>query len=324
MIAIYNADAYFHYGSSRLDALTDIVQLLRPRTVLLGSMAAAGHWGVRMPPQPGPTFYLVMEGSCWFAADGEAPVELGPGDFVLSARPQTDRSFSHPGVATAFSDAAFKASHSVDGELRLGDPDVPPTVRKLGGLILCDPANADLLVGLLPRFVYVRADDWGAGRLRTVIDLIREEAGGAAPGRESILARLIEVLLIGTLRQQPWTGQTGVLAALADPRLARALAAIHADVQRGWAVAELARVAGMSRSAFARRFTETVGAAPVEYLLGWRMAVAKDALRHGHGTLEEIAAMVGYQSASAFSTTFSRRVGCPPREFVQRIEHAVT
>ena len=136
-----------------------------------------------------------------------------------------------------------------------------------------------------------------------------------------MLSRLIEVMLIETLRREAeaWSAHTGVLGGLADPRLAAALADIHADVRRGWTVAELARRSGMSRSVFARRFSEAVGAAPVEYLLNWRMALSKDALLHGRGTLEEVAAEVGYKSASAFSTAFSRRVGCPPGDYAARL-----
>ena len=98
--------------------MTDIIQLLRPHTVLLGSMAASGRWGIRLPRQPGPTFHFVTEGRCWFQADQGDLVELQQGDYVLSAKPLADSFFSEPGAETALSDAAFKASHSVDGELR--------------------------------------------------------------------------------------------------------------------------------------------------------------------------------------------------------------
>ena len=196
-----------------------------------------------------------------------------------------------------------------------------PTTRILGGLIVCDPANADLLVGLLPRFIHVRATEDTGARLRALVSIIREEAKDARPGRDAILSRLIEVMLIETLRREAAVRlpHAGVLGGLADPQLARALANIHADVARGWTVAELAGRAGMSRSVFARRFSEAVGAAPVEYLLSWRMARAKDALLHGRGTLEEIAATVGYKSASAFSTAFSHRVGCPPSDYAAKL-----
>jgi AraC-like DNA-binding protein len=302
-----------------LDALTDIIRLLRPQTVLLGGMAASGRWGVRVPPQPGPTFYFVTEGGCWFQGEDNNLVELQQGDYVLSARPKADAFLSEPGAKTVLSDDAFKASHSVDGEIRLGDTAAGPMTRILGGLIVCDPANADLLVRLLPPFIHVRAAEDAGQRMRTLVSFVREEAGDARPGRDAVLSRLIEVMLIETLRREAaaLSPHAGVLGGLADPQLARALAHIHADVTRGWTVAELARHAGMSRSVFARRFSEAVGAAPVEYLLDWRMALAKDALRHGRGTLDEIAASIGYRSASAFSTAFSQKVGCPPSSFAK-------
>lgn len=319
---IHNEKSLFYYGSSRLDALTDIIRLLRPQTVLLGGMAASGRWGVRVPAQPGPTFYFVTEGRCWFQGEYSGLIELEQGDYVLSARPVTDCFFSEPGVETVLSDDAFKASHSVDGEIRIGDATAEPAsfTRILGGLIVCDPANADLLVRLLPRFTHVRAAEDAGARMRMLVSFVREEADGTRPGRDAVLSRLIEVMLIETLRRKAaaLSPHAGVLGGLADPQLARALAFIHADVTRGWTVAELARHAGMSRSVFARRFSEAVGAAPVEYLLDWRMALAKDALRHGRGTLDEIAASIGYRSASAFSTAFSQKVGCPPSSYAAK------
>lgn len=301
-----------------MDALTDIIRLLRPRTVLLGGMAASGRWGVQLPPQPGPTFYFVTQGRCWFLSPDSDPVELQAGDYVLSARPLADCFYSEPGVRLDLSDDAFKVRHTVNGEIRIGAPagDRPAT-RILGGLILCEPANADLLVGLMPRLIHVRASEDAGARMRTLVSFVREEAGEARPGRDAVLSRLIEVMLIETLRREAaaLSPHAGVLGGLADPQLARAMSAIHADVGRGWTVADLARLAGMSRSVFARRFSEAVGAAPVEYLLHWRMALAKDALRHGRDTLEEIAASIGYRSASAFSTAFSQKVGCPPSSY---------
>jgi AraC-like DNA-binding protein len=300
-----------------MDALTDIIKLLRPQTVLLGGMTASGRWGVRVPAQPGPTFYFVTEGRCWFQQHESDPIELEEGDYLLSAQPSADSFLSAPGVATVFSDDAFKARHTIDGELRIGDPEGAAVTRILGGLILCGPANADLLTGLLPQLIHVRAAEGAGSRLRMLIAFVREEAGDARPGRDAVLSRLIEVMLIETLRREAAATlpHAGVLGGLADAQLARALSHIHADVRRGWTVAELARRAGMSRSVFARRFAEAVGAAPVEYLLAWRMALAKDRLINGRGTLEEIAAAIGYKSASAFSTAFSQRVGCPPSDY---------
>lgn len=108
-----------------------------------------------------------------------------------------------------------------------------------------------------------------------------------------------------------------MLAGLADPALSRALRKMHADVARRWTVAELGRVAGMSRAVFAERFTRTVGMPPMEYLLEWRIAIAKDALLRERAPLAEVAERIGYQSASAFSVAFSRHAGCAPSGFAR-------
>ncbi|HEV7434152.1 MAG TPA: AraC family transcriptional regulator, partial [Pseudorhizobium sp.] len=88
-------------------------------------------------------------------------------------------------------------------------------------------------------------------------------------------------------------------------------------VRRRWTVADLAGIAGMSRSGFAARFTETLGCAPIEYLARWRMAIAKRALLTGAESLERIADEIGYESASAFSSAFSKRLGCSPGRFAR-------
>lgn len=307
-----------------MDTLTDVIRLLRPQTVLLGRMAGWGRWGVQVPPQTGPTFYFVTRGRCWFREYEGELAELAEGDYVLSARPVADVFLSEPGLPVVLSDDAFKESHAVDGEIHVGQAHEGPPTRIQGGLVVCDPANADLLVELMPRYIHLRAAEEGSSRLRLLIDAILDEAEAARPGRDAVLSRLIEVMLIETLRREADSSlpHPGVLGGLADPRLARALADIHADVARRWTVEDLARRVGMSRAVFARRFAKAVGSAPVEYLLRWRMALAKDALLHGRGTLEEIALRIGYQSASAFSTAFSQKVGCPPSEYAGRIASA--
>lgn len=301
-----------------MDAFTDVVQLLRPKTVLMGAMVAHGDWGVQVPAQPGPMLYLVTAGACWFWADGGEALRVRAGDFILSANPVKDVFLSGPGERPVLSDDAFKARHMVDGEIRIGEAGQGEATRILGGVIFCEETNADLLSEMMPRLVHVQGGDGPGARLATLVALIREEAAQSGPGSDLILSRLIEVLLIETLRREAARlPHPGMLRGLADPQLARALADIHANVRRGWTIAELAQKAGMSRSAFARRFSEAVGLAPVEYLLRWRMALAKDALSQGRGSLEEIAETIGYRSASAFSTAFSRKVGCPPSEYAR-------
>lgn len=126
----------------------------------------------------------------------------------------------------------------------------------------------------------------------------------------------MEVLRGEALRAQP--SQVGLLRGLADPVTARALAAMHGDVARSWTAEQLARLCRCSLSAFKQRFTSVVGVAPMRYLQRWRMAVAKDELRKGQRSVAEIAFLVGFQSGSAFSTAFTRAVGCSPSSFAER------
>ncbi|TIT05384.1 MAG: helix-turn-helix transcriptional regulator, partial [Mesorhizobium sp.] len=135
-----------------------------------------------------------------------------------------------------------------------------------------------------------------------------------------VLTRLIEILLVESLRQaQTSDAPAGLLRGLGDARLAEAIRRMHADPARPWTIAELAKEAALSRSAFFDRFVR--GVPPMEYLLAWRMALAKDLLRRREADIAEVAERVGYGSASTFSTAFSRHVGQPPRRYARATAH---
>jgi transcriptional regulator GlxA family with amidase domain len=139
---------------------------------------------------------------------------------------------------------------------------------------------------------------------------VNDESRHERPAREIITARLLEVLLIEALRATAGTdAPPGLVRGLADPRLAAALRCMHEAPAQAWTVAQLARQAALSRSAFFARFNHAVGMAPMEYLLGWRMALAKDLLLRGTCGIGEVAERVGYSSASTFSVAFSALPG---------------
>jgi AraC-like DNA-binding protein len=298
------------------DPLAAIISLLRPQTVLSKIISGAGQWSIRKPRYEDPAFCLVLDGSCFLDADGVGVLELQEGDFVFLP--------AMPGFTLA-SDLNIKPTlvpfdHS--RRTRYGAKSGPLTMRLLGGYFRFDRANAQLLVRLLPSVVHIRRDEEGAARVRRVVELIGEEADTDRPGRDLILEHLVQALLIEALRFRPASvarqGQ-GLLAGLSDPALARALREIHVNVARGWSVAELARTAFMSRAVFAERFARKVGMPPMQYLLEWRMAIAKDMLRRDGPPLAEVAERVGYQSASAFSTAFTRLTGCSPSVWASAI-----
>lgn len=180
--------------------------------------------------------------------------------------------------------------------------------------------NAALLLSLIPGLIHVPAGEGGASRLARLIELLSEECASEDAGKELIIRRMLEVLLIEVLRR-PGAGSEAIPAGLVKgmrlPGLARALSAMHANVRANWTVAELAGIAGMSRSAFAARFNEVLGCAPIEYLARWRMALARDALMRGVKSLDHIAEEIGYESASAFSTAFRKRNGVAPGIFAR-------
>jgi AraC-like DNA-binding protein len=295
-----------------VDPLSEIIALLRPRTVFSKGISGAGRWAVRYTDFGQPSFCTVLEGRCRLAVDGADTVTLEAGDFVLLP---TTPGFTMCGFEPATPKLLDpKAGQASAEEVRHGRQDGEPDVRLLGGYFVFSSPDAGLLVSLLPTLVHVR----GGERLSTLVRLVREEALERRSGRDLVLGRLVEVLLIEALRSMEAEGApAGLLRGLGDARLAAAMREIHGDPSRPWTMAELARKAALSRSAFFDRFTRAVGLPPMEYLLAWRMALAKNLLRRDGLGLAEVAQRVGYASASTFSTAFSRHVGQPPSRFAR-------
>lgn len=294
------------------DPLSEVIALLKPQAVFSKRISGAGRWGVRYSEFGHPSFCAVLEGSCRLAVDGERPLTLEPGDFVLlPATPGFTMSGFEPVKPEPIDP---KVAAAATGEVRHGTRGGPADVRLLGGWFVFGSPDSGMLVSLLPSVVHVR----GVERLSVLVRLVGDESMEQRSGRDLVLSRLVEVLLVEALRSTSGEGAPpGLLRGLADGRLAPALRLMHGQVARSWTVEQLAKAAALSRSGFFGRFTRTVGLAPMEYLLTWRMAVAKDLLRNQDLGLGEVAERVGYGSASSFSTAFSRHVGQPPSRFAQ-------
>ena len=296
-----------------VDPLAEVIAMLRPRAVYSKVISGAGSWAVRYSSFGQPSFCTMLEGDCVLAVDGQQPLTLAAGDFLLM--PATP-GFTMSGVSPAvpvFVDP--KALPAPEGEVRHGRRDGPPEVRMLGGYFAFESPDAALMVSLLPSVLHVR----GVERLPLLVQLVRGESIEQRPGRELILSRLVEVLLIEALRSAPGEGAPpGLLRALADSRLATAIRCMHGEPARAWTVVELAKKAALSRSVFFERFSRAVGLSPMAYLLGWRMALAKDLLSRSDAALADVAERVGYGSASTFSTAFSRHVGLAPGRYARQ------
>ena len=294
------------------DPLSDVVRHLHPRAVFANVISGKGNWAVRYAEYGQPGFCIVLEGSALLAVDGHEPVTISAGDFVLlpTTPPFTLSSFVP--APPVFIDP--RQTPGGEGERRHGEQEGTPDMRSLGGAFLFDTADAGLLVSLLPAVVHVQ----GSARLMQLVHWVGEEYQQKRPGSDYVLSRLAEMLLIEAMR---WTtagnAPPGLLRGLGDERLAMALKQIHARIDHPWTVGELAKAAALSRSTFFDRFTRTVGVPPMEYLLAWRMQIAKDLLKREALTVTEVAARVGYGSTSTFSVAFSRHVGQPPSRYAR-------
>jgi AraC-like DNA-binding protein len=305
------------------DPLSELIHMLRPRSTRWRAVEAAGDWALGFHARHDLLFCLVTGGSCLLLRPEEPPHTLAEGDFALL---RTDRPCQLASIADApgpptpvtDSEAAYLAHPGTT--LRLGTgpnrpgPDRPVTIQ--GGRFFFDPANRALLTPMLPSLSLVRAADPASWRIHALLRLNADESAHPRLGTGFLLPRLMELVLVEILRDGSTHRATaGLLAGLADPVLAPALRALHSRPAHRWTVSTLARLAHQSRSAFAQRFRSAVGTGPIEYLSRWRLALARDQLRHTTRTLAEIAEATGFSSASALSHAFSRAEGRSPRHY---------
>lgn len=156
--------------------------------------------------------------------------------------------------------------------------------------------------------------------LRDVIALLSRELASVEPGQNTVLDRLLDILLVLAIRTsfRDSTTTPRWYRAAADPRLKRALQMMHESPGHAWSVPELAKLSGLSRAAFARAFGDALGQTPMQYLMDWRMALARDHLRNSEKDLAEIANLIGYGSPYAFATAFRRHHAMPPGTWRQQ------
>lgn len=295
-----------------MDPLSQVISLLRPRELSWRMIAVQEPWAICFPAVDAVVFGQMLEGKCTLER-GEVRLTLQPGDFMMMARPPEWIMRSSPEVAPIGLKALFADQSALQG----GSPCASAARFLAGHFLFADP-NADLIADMLSPIVHVRAADVAAQRLGRLLSLLDDEVMADRPGRSLALDRILEVILVETLRHRTeriGCVQPGLLAGLADQRISRALRAMHMEPNRAWTVAYLAQEAGMSRAGFAARFAEIVGASPIGYLSAWRLSLAKAALISTKRPMVEVAEIAGYRSVSAFSTAFSRAIGLSPTAY---------
>ena len=310
-----------------MDALSDLLRVLRFSGGLFLETKFRAPWCVRAQISPedcGPgvkpdgdlaAFHYILEGRVQVRLGKERPRTAGPGELILLARNDSHLLGSDVTLPPVEGKRLIRGA----GEHQLARIDFGAGRRVRNcfvcGFLATATRKHPLLVALPPVLV---ADlrgrpcaEWAESSFRYAA---REHAV-PRPGSQETIARLSELLFVevvrGYIEQLPAIA-TGWLAALRDPPLARALAALHARPAHPWTAEGLAKEACLSRSAFAERFARTLGMPPISYLAQWRMLLAGQRLRESSETIAQIASTVGYESESTFSRAFTREMGLAP------------
>lgn len=307
-----------------MDALSDLIRVIRLTGGVFLDAEFSAPWSVFSHVETEEcrpyllearhiiSFHYVVAGSLFVTIEGEAPRRLRAGDILLL--PRNDKHIL--GSAPDLCPVQPQIEPPQDGEL-------PRMVHGGGGEqahIVCGFLGSDApsspLLATLPRMLSINVAESSAGEwVASSFQFAAREFSTNQVGAASIISRLSELLFIEALRRYVATlvpGQQGWLAALRDPFVSRALSLMHARPDQAWTAEQLANLAGLSRSAFAERFTTLIGQPPMQYLGQWRMQLAAQRLRASHDPLARIAAEIGYDSEAAFSRAFKRQYGKPP------------
>jgi AraC-like DNA-binding protein len=293
-----------------------LLEVMRPRGAVVGTSWMRAPWGIGFDRTAYVRFNIVLDGHCWVRSSHlERPTRLTKHDLVV-VLPDTAHALASNATTPALPIAALmpqlREQWQRDG--------FPRRVRRGDALVLhgsyqFEPTVLSALSGL-PRIIpFPAARGRDSTPLAAVIAALAAELQAPAAGKQLAIDRLVDLLLVYSLRE--WSASNSAssaawVVAIRYPALGRVLSGMHAMPHYPWTVAELAREAGMSRSAFAAAFASALGRPPLAYLTEWRMTVAMNLLRDSKLSVEQVAAKCGYGNAFAFSSAFKRTVGTPP------------
>ena len=303
-------------SSQRLDPLSEVLALLKPQSLSSGGFMVPGDIAVYFPKHQGVKCYAMLAGECWLVVEGVAdPVLLRAGDCFILPR-------GLPFQLTT--DLSLEPLHYTAAWSRLSKTSEVPEFTEgarymAGGFFAFTGSHVEMILHSLPPIVHIRRESDKAA-MRWSLERMREELRDPQPGSSLIAQQLAYMMLIQALRlhlADSASAGPGWLSALSDKHMSIAIAGMHNDPSYRWTLQALAERVGMSRSVFALRFRETVGATPMEYLTRWRMLLAADRLNNSSDGLAAIAQSLGYESESAFGKAFRRVMGCSPRQYTR-------
>ncbi len=299
------------------DSLSAAFTSMRLASVASGAFDGGGDWALEFPTAEGLKVHLVTLGEAWLSIAGvRRKLRLAAGDCALITN---GRATIMSGTATPRTPLPLSGvkRDAQNGVVRLG---LGGDCFSLGMQFGFDGHLPGILFAGLPPVIHVDGARTEAALLRAHVEEFREEYVRRGIGRSFLLRHLAPIILLQIVRAYLSSATTdrNWLTALSDTRLTCVFEAIHTRYSEGWSVVRLAKLAGMSRSGFALRFRHAAGIAPMDYLASWRIHMACTQLRERDDTIAAIASAVGYTSASAFSTAFTRALHCRPGAYRAR------
>lgn len=307
------------------DVLTEVLRAVRLNGSVFMSGVFATPFGVISPTRWSDTeamahlrhasvFHLITEGGCWLQTAEGTRCELSAGDVVLMPFTAEHRFWSGDPNGFVHAETLVRPG-PIEGVDTIRYGEGGEHTRIVCGFLESAEMLAAPLFRSLPHLLVERTDDALTGMLASTVGEILRQLDAAQPGAQLLLGRLMELLFVEVLRRHAArlpTGATGLLAALNDPVVGRALKAIHADPAHRWTVEALAKEAGASRTVLAERCNAVLGKPPIEYVAGWRLQLAAEHLRESNDSLALVAERAGYESEAAFSRAFKRAMGVSP------------
>lgn len=310
----------YRLGVDDIDALLDGP---RARGVFSLKVAMAAPWAIDVRDEAPLTLLVVATGEAWLRIAGEPSTVLRPGDIALLRGPEPYVVADGPDTAPDVSILPGQICRGPEGEhlaqtMSVGVSTWGNTRDAETTMLVATYQSAGeiggRLVAALPRVLVHRGpDDHGP-----LIELLSAELTEVRAGRRAALDRLVDLLVIELVRA--WSRDVaapGWLGGGDDHCVGRALQLIQDSCEAPWTVSSLAHEVGLSRAAFARRFSDVVGQAPIAYLTGWRMSVAADLLHETGSSVAAVAVRVGYPSPFTFSAAYKRHFGASPRHHLR-------
>lgn len=308
-----------------MDPLTHFLDGPHARRAFALRVAMNPPWSLDVQDQAPLTVMAVLTGKAWLLVDGHSTalsagdiaLVRGPDSYIVADEPGREASIViHPGQAcTTLGGEPVQLSMS-HGVRTWGNTSSGETTMLIG-TYESDAEIGSAVTAALPRIAVVPA---GAVN-PALVQFLADEVETDAPGQGSVIDRMLDVLLVHTVRA--WTAAhpvraTGWLAAGADAVVGQALELLHELPAEPWTLEFLARRLNVSRATLAARFRSVVGEPPMTYLTNWRMLLASELLADPHRTTARIAGEIGYGSPFALSTAFKRRFGVSPSEYRRR------